>query len=439
MWGAQLLVPAAILVIGLFAVILAAELYNLRFGGVVVVPLLAVYMLFDMAALPLFVISTAAAYVTLVIIERRLVLYGRRLFITAIVAGALVPISTVLVSELVFQNIVRLSEVAYLGSILPGIAAYNLHRLEGEDRLADILGGLSLLVGLVLLAAFFILFGSTFGGNTPPLEVVVATAKQLVVGGSQPGLARRGAVLPREIVVGLFVLGLLANETLRRRYGLRLAGVIAIPLIAVFAVQDGRLLALYLIATAVTAGYIRLIHQSTFLYGRNLLGGACVIGVIIGTMATPLLPAAAGLRPLIVGILAAITSYNGHALAPGERLHSVVASAGAFVALFGLTTAVAHLLDKPFADPVTAPSVALGVVILLATGVVLYDFERTRPERLQAVSFDEQTAVPDGGAPEDTVEVVPDGGRDTPLAGREVVQYAPNATVVVRDGDNEHP
>lgn len=439
MWGIQLIVPTAVLSIGLFAVVLAAEFYDLRFGGVVVVPLLAVYVLFDMVALPMFVISATAAYVTLAIIERRLVLYGRRLFMTAIVAGALVPITTVLLTELWFQNTVILSQVAYLGSILPGIAAYNLHRLEREDQIADIVGGLSLLVGLILLAAFFLLIDSIMSLDTPLLEAIVATAQQLVVGGNQPNLTRPNEALPREVVVGLFVLGLLANEAVRQRYGLRLAGIIAIPLVAVFTVQDFRFLALYLFVTAVTAGYIRIIHRSTFLYGRNLLGGACVVGVIIGTVSTPLLPGASGLRPHIVGILGAVTAYNGHALAPGERIQSAIVSAGAFVSLFGLATAVAHLLDKPFAYPVDPPSAAIGATILLAAVIVLYDFERKRPEGVQTVSFDEQAAIPDGGTADEPGEVVLDGGQDVPLANREVVEYASNATVVTRDGGAEHP
>lgn len=434
MRGLELVIPAAVLLIGLFAGIFAAQFYDLRFGGVVVVPLLAVYILFDLRAFPLFVISTATAYVTLAVIERRLVLYGRRLFITAIVAGALVPITTALVTRFALDDPVVLRDVAFLGSILPGIAAYNLHRLDREDQVADVVGSLTLLVALVLLAAFFLLLDSVVGSATPTVDAVVRTATMLVLGQRQPSLAPPEAVLPREFIVALFVLGLVINEGIRRRYGLRLAGIIAIPLVAVFAVYSLRLLALYLVVTAVAAVYIRLLHRSTLLYGRNLLGGACVVGVLLGMVLTPLLPPAVGLRPLIVGILGGVTAYNGHALAPGERVQSVVLSVGTFVALFALTNAVAHLLGKAIAYQIGPTMGLLGIAILATAALVVFEFERLRPtDDIETVSFDEETAIPDGGDPEGE-RVVSDGGTGNPLAGRQETRLAANATVVTRDG-----
>jgi hypothetical protein len=400
---------------------------------VIVVPLLAVYVLFDLRAFPLFVISTVTAYVSLAIIERRLVLYGRRLFVTAIVAGALVPITTALFAQYALGQQLVLQNVAFLGSILPGIAAYNIRRLDSEDRLADVVGSLTLLVGLVLLAAFFLLLDTVVSNTAPTLDAVVRTAELLVLGGRQPSLAAPTAVLPREIVVGLFVFGLLLNEGVRRRYGLRLAGIIALPLVAVSAIYDLRLLGLYVVATIVTAGYIRLIHRSTFLYGRNLLGGACIIGVLLGTVFTPLLPGDVGLRPLIVGILGGVTAYNGHSLASGERVQSVVLSIGTLVGMLALANTVAHLLDKPFAYPVDTTAVIIGSAFLLAAVAVVYEFERLRPaQAIDPVSFDQRVAVPDGRTNTDDESLVPDGGTGDPLSGRAVEKVAENATVVRR-------
>lgn len=45
------------------------------------------------------------------------------------------------------------------------------------------------------------------------------------------------------------------------RYGLRLASIIALPLVAVFAVHNRRLLAVFLVVTVVAAGFVRLIHS----------------------------------------------------------------------------------------------------------------------------------------------------------------------------------
>lgn len=55
-------IPAFILIVGLFTVIFVSEKYNIRLGGVVVVPLLGMYVLFDFRALPLFVISNENGY-----------------------------------------------------------------------------------------------------------------------------------------------------------------------------------------------------------------------------------------------------------------------------------------------------------------------------------------------------------------------------------------
>lgn len=43
-------IPAFILIVGLFTVIFVSEKYNIRLGGVVVVPLLGMYVLFDFRA-----------------------------------------------------------------------------------------------------------------------------------------------------------------------------------------------------------------------------------------------------------------------------------------------------------------------------------------------------------------------------------------------------
>lgn len=424
-------IPAAVLVTGLFAVIFATERYGLRFGGVVVVPLLAMYVLFDYRALPLFVISTATAFASLLLIEKRVVLYGRRLFVTAIAVGALVPITSFLLAELLLGAALPLSEVAYLGSILPGIAAYNLHRLDREDQVADVVGSLALVVGLVLLAAFF-LPRALLAGELSAASLL-ETARQMLVAQVGPVLSAPAPVLPRSVVVALFVVGLLGSELARKRYGIRLAGVIAVPLVAVFALHDLRLLALYLVATAVAAGFIRVVHRTTFLYGRNLLGGACIVGVILAAPTTPFLPAEVGLRPLIVGLLGGVTAYNAHVLAPGERLRSAVVSAGAFVLVFGLANGAAFVLGSPYAYAVGLGDVVVGAILLAAAGAAVYEFEDRRPAQpIETVATGVDTVVPDGGSAGQR-DVRFDGGRTDPLAGRRVHRAGPNAHVVTRE------
>jgi len=408
--------------------------HGLRFGGVLVVPLLGLYVLFDYRALPLFAISTAASYLGLLVIERRIVLYGRRLLVAAIVTGALVPITTVLVVRVVAGDPLPLRDVAYVGSILPGIAAFNLHRLDREERITDVVGSLALVVGLVLLAAVFVLSRSVVLGPAS-FETIVTTAERLVLGSAGPIVPEPAPVIPRAAVVGLFVVGLLLNEGIQMRYGLRLAGLITLPLIATFALQNARLLALYVAGTAVAIVFIRLVHGATFLYGRSLLGGTCIMGVLLATLATPLLPDATGLRPLIVGLLAGVTAYNSHVLAPGERVQSIALNGGVFVGLFALADAVAFVLGRPFFHSPTEVDVAIGVVLLVTAGFALLQFERLRPDRpIETFANGDVTVVPDGGSVGER-DLVTDGGVSTPLTRRRVARIGPNARLVYRDKD----
>lgn len=430
-----MLIPAITLIVGLFAVVFATERYGLRFGGVVVMPLLAVYILFESTALPLFAISTLTAYVSLALIDRRLVLYGRRLLITAIVAGALVPVATVLVAQFVFGEALPLTEVAYLGSILPGIAAYNLRRIERDRQAADLVGSLALVVGLVGLGVFLLLVNAIVPRGSLSLGVVLTGLERAILDGGAPFLVSPESIVPREYIVGLFVVGLWLNEYAQKRYGLRLAGIIAVPLIAVFAVQDVRLLALFAAATLVAGGFVYFIHTTTFLYGRNLLAGGCIVGVLVAAAVAPFVPSSYGIRHLIVGLLGGVTAYNSHVLAPTDRLPSVALSTGAFVVLFALAEAVAHLVDSPFADPFDASVAVIGFALLVTAGFALFEYERLRPrEPIRTIENGGLTVVPDGGSAilPDEGEPLADGGRADPLAHRTVVRIGPNARLVRR-------
>jgi len=339
---------------------------------------------------------------------------------------------TVVLARFIASNPVPLRDIAYLGSILPGIAAYNLYRIDREKRVADVAGSIVLVVGLVLLAAVVMLSRSVLLGPSS-VETVVITAEQLVFGNGSPTVSNPAPVIPRAAVVGLFVFGLLINEGIRKRYGLRLAGIIAVPLMAVFTLQDVRLLALYIAATAVGTVFVWLVHGTTFVYGRSLLGGTCTVCVVVAVLAVPLLSGEIGLRPLIIGLLAGVTTYNGHVLAPSERVRSVALNIGTFVGLFALVDTVAFALNRPFFFPPTVIDVAFGLALLGTAGYVLFECERRRPDQpIETVANGEATVVPDGGMVREH-DVVPDAGASDPLAGRRVTRIGPNAQLVYRD------
>ena len=72
-----MLIATAVTILGLLAGIAAAQLQGLRLSGVIIVPLSAVYLLKNFATFPVFTLGIVAAYTSLWIVKRRLLLFGR--------------------------------------------------------------------------------------------------------------------------------------------------------------------------------------------------------------------------------------------------------------------------------------------------------------------------------------------------------------------------
>ena len=116
------------LVYGLFAVyvvagLIAYERLGTRLGGVLVLPYLAVYSLSDISVLLLFGFVAVVTYAVGDVIHRNALLYGRRMLVVYV----LVSLSASLVGNTLIDGVHR----GVFLPILPGLAAYNLHR-EGR-------------------------------------------------------------------------------------------------------------------------------------------------------------------------------------------------------------------------------------------------------------------------------------------------------------------
>jgi hypothetical protein len=164
------LMLAVFLMAGLFIY----ERTGLRLGGVLVLPLLLVYALFDFNILIVFGIS---ALVTLWIgtaVFRRSLLYGRRLLYVFLVVGILATLGARLFIQTEMEGFVL--------AILPGLFAYNLHR-EG-----DYVAGASAFLfwfGILMMAAIAGFWVLTSDGS-------VARAFQGMVPGGVVGTAAVG-------------------------------------------------------------------------------------------------------------------------------------------------------------------------------------------------------------------------------------------------------
>lgn len=182
------------------------------------------------------------------------------------------------------------------------------------------------------------------------------------------GLAVDRSALPviasTRVTLGVVAVGMGAAELVRSRYGLRLAGVIVLPLVVLAAFRNAWLLPTWVVATAVVSLGVTAVHRWTLLYGRVLLAVGVIFGLLVVILLTAVVPTVHGLLPFFVGLFAGVTAYNLHVVAPAERPATVAAS----LAVLVLVTLVARLAVVP------APRGLLRVVApvhLLAGGLAL--------------------------------------------------------------------
>ncbi len=393
-----MLVATTLMLLGLLAGIIGAQLGGYRLGGVIVVPLVTVYFLRSFATFPVFVLSVIAAYVSLTLITRRLLLYGRTLFIISVIIGAVVP---VLVFELLVDLVglqSGLSQVEFVGSVLPGIAAYNYHRIDDDRRVMDMVWSLAVVLFLTVVGLGTVIFvGLTpLATVTPPVllgsESDIAVAFGLAV--DRPTLP---IVASDALAVSLITVGTILSEGLRSRYGLRLAGVIVVPLVVLAAFRNQWMLALWVVTAATAYVSLRLLHWWTLLYGRVLLAFAFIVGLLVAISATTVVPVRHGLLPFFIGLLGGVTAYNVHLVSPAERRATALVTVGAVVAMTGLARLFIAPSEMGLLTTVTPWHLLLGGVLLIPAAYELYHLERIRPrEDIESLDSLTTTGSPGG-------------------------------------------
>lgn len=377
-----MLIATTVLLLGLLAGIVVAQLYGLRLGGVIIVPLVAVYLLRSFATFPIFLLSTIAAYASLHYIKHRVPVYGRQLFLLAVLTGALVPI---LIIELITRGIGverTLSEVEFIGSVLPGIAAYNFHRLEPDRRIVDGVLSLAVLLGLVLIGIGLTLFvGLTpLATVLPPLllspESDIAVSLGLTV--QRPALP---VIASNRLTLGLVTLGMGIAEIARARYGLRLAGVIVLPLVALIAFRNEFLLPVWIISVVLAFVGITLLHRWTLIYGRVLLAFGVIIGILTTISLVTVIPVRHGLLPFFIGLLGGITAYNIHVVPPAERLPTALVTVSTLVVVIFVARLFIIPPPRGLLVSVTVTDLRVGAALVVPGILALGQLERIRPSR----------------------------------------------------------
>ncbi|AXR80856.1 poly-gamma-glutamate biosynthesis protein PgsC/CapC [Natrarchaeobaculum sulfurireducens] len=376
-----MIVAATLTVIGLLLGIALVQSYALRLSGVLVVPLFAVYVLYDFLALPVFVLGTVAAYVGLSMLQQRTLLFGRQLLLASMAISMAAPLAVFGGLAAVGVPGITLSSFTFVGTILPGVAAYNYHQLDSDRRREDVLVSSGALVGLVALGASLVnlTLAPSLGRFTPPLlygeRADIAIARDATIGGEDALFVDASLGL----ILAVIVLGMIVSEGVYGRWGIRLNGIIALPLLALFALQSAAIVPLYVAGIAVVYSLLTLLHRTTLLYGRVLLSTGLVIAVVGAVPIAMFVPVTSALHVFFTAILIGVGAYNLHRMPPGHRLTSISLSAGAFaIFAIGLRLALSPGPDGLLVTQLPLQLTLLGAAIV-AGGHTALRLERLRP------------------------------------------------------------
>jgi hypothetical protein len=368
-----MLVAALLLAVGFFSVAYATQTRGLRMGGTIVVPLTALYTLKNFAAFPVFLVSFALAYAALWAAKQYTLVYGRDELIVAIVAGSLLPLGLLFLGETVGLEVVsNLRAALFLGSILPGLAAYNVQQLKPEYRRQDAVFSVGIYVVVVLLGVLLVdpRLVPVLGTATPPV-LFAETSDIALARGAVVDAPLQPLVLPRSLAVTLLVVAFFISEWGRDRFGIR-AGVVSMGLLAVYASVNEWLVVLFLALFIAVLFTISFVHTVSLLYGRVLIGIGGGVGSLLAVPLVLGLPIVRGLSATIVAILAATTAYNAHVTAPQERRMRVPLALVIFAPLFVASRVLGvYSPSGLFAAVPVTPWLAVGAALLVVGSYLL--------------------------------------------------------------------
>lgn len=363
-----MLVAVLVTALGVFAVGLLTQLFGYRTGGTIAIPVLAVYTLKNFWMLPIFLFSTAVAYLGLWIVKQRTLIYGRDELLVAMGIGSGVPLILLLALWQTLPESLR--SVAFIGSILPGLAAYNYHQIKPDYRRQDLVA-----TGLLLIVLLGIGWRLVSHDYLTPLSTVAppvlysAQADVALYKGLDVVEPLEPTILARPVTVGVFLIGIILAERIRSRYGVR-TGLIAMALLAIYALADPWLLVLYLLVLGLAYLGLRLVHYVTLFYGRVLISAATVTALLSVVPLVLVLPIDRGLSAYFIAILAGVNAYSWHVTAPAQRRLFVPLQTGAFLFLLGILQAVS--LYRPTLLPQVLGPGATGLCFVGAAGCMLY-------------------------------------------------------------------
>jgi len=375
-----MIVATLLTALGFFLTAAITQTKGLRLGGAIVVPTIVVYSLTDFITLPVFVVSTIIGYLLLWVAKERTLVYGRDEFLVSLAAGSLVPLVLYLVLSVVRPALVQAHPVVFVGSILPGLAAFNISQTKPEYRRKDILYTSALIVALILLGAVLISpwLGRRIGSLTP--LILFAKTSDIAV---FRGAVVEGILVPnvdiRTTIIAVLIVGMLLGEWVRREFGIRL-GIISLALLALFSLASRWLLVVFVICFALTLVSIWLLHTQLLLYGRVLISLGCGMGVLAALGCALVLPVIRGFSVLFIGVIAGVTAYAIHATPPRDRRQQLVLILGVFAAMLLLARTVVTPFERGVLQTFGIGHVVVAAVVIFCCVAVASYWQIPAPD-----------------------------------------------------------
>lgn len=380
----RMFIATLVTAIGFLGVAAITQIRGLRIGGTIVIPTLAVYSLKEFIAFPVFVASTAVAYVVLRAAKRRTLVYGRDEFVVALVAGSVLPLIAYLGLRALIPGQIRPNSVLFIGSILPGLAAFNVQQTKPQYRRQDLLYATGLFVGIFVLGALLVdpWVAGRIGELTPLVlfsrSSDIALLRNAVVPGAlDPHIGARVAV------VALLGVGFALAELVRRQFGIRI-GIVSLALLGLFGLTSRWLLVLFAVCLAATLAATWGVHHATLLYGRVLISLACGVGVLVALALTTVLPIERGFSALFVGVLAGVDAYAAHATPPVERRQQLPLAVAVFTIMLVCIRVVVDPFEQGILQTFGLVEVGVAAVVVAVCLAVAWRW-RTAPPSDEAV------------------------------------------------------
>lgn len=364
-----MLLAAGLMITGFLGTAFATHRRGYRLGGAAVVGILAVYSLTNVATVPMFVGNTLLAYFALSTARHWTLVSGRDEFVIVVAAGVVVPLTVIGWFWLFVGPIPdRVLGAAVVGSVLPGLAAYNFHRIDPEKLGRDVVAMAGFAATLFVVGDILVSAAPPLLAGSRPAILFSSTADVAMVRGVAVNDPPPARIAARPLLALFFLAGFVLSELVRRYDYIRI-GIVSVSLVAIYTLADWRLPVLFAAVVVILFPFYQAVHRRTLLYGRVLLGVGTAVGVALAAGLGSWAGIDRGISLLFVGVLAGVNGYFVHATSPHERTQLALVGTAAYLNMVVIAALVVDALPGGYPQELTpALAASAGLVAALLAG-----------------------------------------------------------------------